>query len=410
VVPQRDDLLDAEAMRERFAALLATGGLTAIEGCRRLSVRYYPGQFMQVLYAVDAGGTTHHVAARTFDSGARCEHEAREGERHGVACGPLRPLAADPRLRTVYWTFPNDRALPSLPRLAGRSPTLAGLLGRPVDGRIVKYAPEVRAVARCVDDAGTTVGYAKLYGPEAEDAHRIQEAVARRLADHEPTLRVPRVLGWSASDRIIVSEPVVGPRIRDLPPSALELGMQRLGTGLARLHALPAPPRLRYGGARPAKLRAAARLAAYAWPEGRDVIAELLRALIERWPAPEGPLACMHGDLNEANVVVEDGRLAILDLDRFALGPAAADLGGGLARLRYERRAGRLDQARERRLGAALLDGYAEAGTLPSAAALRWHTAATLLTRRVAKTVVRVRAKRLGRLPGIIADARELLD
>ena len=374
-VPRRDELLDTDVMAERFADLLGTG----IDACRRKTARYEPARAVRAGYAVDVDGATYHAGART--------------------------RGRDLQL----WTFPDDPALASLACLAGESPALGALLGRPVAVRIVKYKPERQAIARCVDEEGATIAFAKVYGHGATYACHVQRSVSGRLAEHVPSLRVPRVLAFSAAEGLVVSEPLEGPRLKDLEPPERERGMRRLGAGLARLHALPSPPRLIYRGVLPAKLRHAAQLVSFAWPEGRQAVADLLRELVARRPRPDAPFACLHGDLNESNVVVGDDRLGLLDLDAFGLGPAAVDLGVMLARLRYQRSCGRLDGAGERRLAAALLGGYAESGSLPDAHALRWHTAASLLVRRAATPVVRLEPRRLARLPDMVAEARAAL-
>jgi hypothetical protein len=97
----------------------------------------------------------------------------------------------------------------------------------------------------------------------------------------------------------------------------------------------------------------------------------------------------------------------LIDLDQVCAGPAAADLGGLLAGLAYARCVGELAEADERRLGEAVVAGYADAGTPPAPASLRWHTAA-LLAERGLRAVHRVRRHGLRRLDAILEAAEEV--
>jgi Ser/Thr protein kinase RdoA (MazF antagonist) len=101
--------------------------------------------------------------------------------------------------------------------------------------------------------------------------------------------------------------------------------------------------------------------------------------------------------------------MTLIDLDQAAAGPAAADLGGMLAGLRYCRRVGLCSRAAERALAGAFLAGYAAVRPLPPPAELRWHAAAALLAERALRAVNRVRAEGLLHLGEILDDARTLL-
>ncbi len=100
--------------------------------------------------------------------------------------------------------------------------------------------------------------------------------------------------------------------------------------------------------------------------------------------------------------------VVLIDLDQVCAGPAAADLGGLLAGLAYARCVGELPEADERRLGEAVVAGYADAGTPPTPASLRWHTAAALLAERGLRAVHRVRRRGLRRLDAILEAAEEV--
>ena len=130
-LPGRDTLLDGGAMAERLAPLLRAEG--PLERCRRVLVRYDPGQRLAVLYGIRAGGAEHRVVASAYADEAR------------VPPG----FAHDRELGAVLWTFPDDPRLGGLTSIVDWSQTPGALLGRGgVRAQLAGYVPEHRAVAR----------------------------------------------------------------------------------------------------------------------------------------------------------------------------------------------------------------------------------------------------------------------
>ena len=126
-VPHRDELLDGDRVAELLSGRLLDG--EPVESCRRKFAKYRVGDGLRVVYRIVAGGRDHHVAARGFAPGASAVayHRALSA---AVPAPPLRPVVHVPELDAVFWTFPNDRRLTTLPLLAGRSGTLDRLVGR----------------------------------------------------------------------------------------------------------------------------------------------------------------------------------------------------------------------------------------------------------------------------------------
>jgi aminoglycoside phosphotransferase len=408
VVPQRDVLLDSGDVAGRLSRVLGPDGPIEVRDCRRVSVNYRPGKRLRVLYRVAVDGGEHHVAASTFRGHERSARAFARAARAAVPTGRLRPVALDEALDTVFWTFPNDRKIRALSAVTDGSPALSLLLGRPVVPQLVTYVPERAATAACVDHAGTTVAYAKvLDAAAARYAHRVHHALREVLGDDDPVLGLPRPLGWS--DGAIVSAAAPGRPLGHLRGAALEHALGRLGHALGRLHTLrPAVP-LHYAGRRPLELVRATEAIVRARPDAAEDARGLLRRLLEQWPAPTGRLACLHGDAAAHNVLVDDGRITLLDLDEVGLGPAAVDLGRVLAWIRARQLLRGIDDLEAGRLTAAVICGYGAGGPLPSPAALRWHVAAALLTTRAAHAVNLLHPGCAARLGALLAGARELV-
>jgi Ser/Thr protein kinase RdoA (MazF antagonist) len=407
-LPARDLLLDPTAMSARLGALLGAWGPVRVEDCEREWARYDPGHSLRMVYRARVDGTPRLISAHAFTDRRAAERAVRRAAAQAVSTPPLRPVVADAALNTVYWTFPNDRLIASLGTIAGPSATLDGLLGRPVEPRVIAYAPERAATARCVDRRGTTVAYAKAFAHagDARRARRVARALAQRAAARGRDLQIPRVIAFSAPHRLLVSEALDGPRVAD--GATDEEAMHRLGDALGRFHQLAPPSGLAARGIEAAALRRAAELVACASPASAERATRLVDDLLDRRPDAEPPV-CLHGDLNVRNVILDGDRAALIDLDDVGLGPAASDLGRTLAGLRSRREVGALGEGAEARLVAALLEGYGGVRALPAADSLRWHTAASLLINRAAAAVTWVSGKWAQRLPAVLGDAREVL-
>jgi hypothetical protein len=401
-VPQRDALLEPALIAERLERLLGVG----IESCRQLRVKYRIGARLRVVHRVRANGASYDIAASTFPTLERSNGAYVQGIERAVAEGPVRPVVHDAELRTVFWTFPNDRKIAGLAALAAPAPELAVLLPGWSRSELAAYAPEKAATVCCLDGRGRTLGYAKTYaGEEGARARGVHDALAGGLPADDPFLRLPRALGYSSRFRTLLVEALDGgPALESAEPV---LGYRRLGRGLARLHGLTPPDHARFRRAQQGRLEGAAELIGAVRGDVAESALRLARDLAPRLSAGED--VCLHGDVNFRNALLQDGRVALIDLDQVAAGPAAAELGSVLASLRYGGVVGLIRPRAVAELATAFLDGYAEVRRLPDEEVLRAYTAAALLGERSLRVVTRVRREGLRRLPELLDEARRAL-
>ncbi|MEA2284644.1 MAG: hypothetical protein QOJ21_687 [Solirubrobacteraceae bacterium] len=415
-VPGRDALLDARGMTARLSHLLGEDGPVRISRYERGRVKYRIGDSLRVVHELFVAGSRCLVAGRTFPDGrSQGVYERAVAVADGAAAGPLRGVAHDPELETVFWTFPNDRKIANLAALEAATALVSGLTGRRVSRTVLAaYAPEKSATAACLDAAtGRPVAYAKLYASpgEAAHAHRVHTMLSERLGSLDPGLRLPAVLGYAAADRMLVVEALPGRRIDTIRGSDRLGAMRVFGTALAVFHdlagaddALPAFERLQ-----PARQRAAADLIAAARPDVAGTAHRLAAALADRPPVAGAPPVGLHGDVHFKNGLIAEERVSLIDLDQAGLGPAAADIGSAIAKLRYQALLTG-DTRRVRVFQQALLDGYRTRRRPPAMEELRWHIAAALLSERALRAVNRVRLDGLALLPAVLDDALAVLD
>jgi aminoglycoside phosphotransferase len=409
-VPGRDVLLDGAEMAARLGRLLSAGGAAlAVDRYDRGRVKYRVGHSLRVVHSLDIAGVRRLVASRTFAGRSDAVYErALAGATHDRR---MRGIAHDPELEAVFWTFPNDRKLGSLPALVPATDTVADLLGRPVARtELVAYAPEKSATAACLDRSGRPIAYAKVFASpdEAADSRRAHAALFDRVGPCHSALRVPAVLGWSPERLMLVVEAVTGRRIDTLRGPDLVQAMRRFGAGLASLHCLPVPDGLPpFDRLAPAHQAVAADVIGRARPDVAPAAERLAGELADDARLGEDHV-CLHGDVHLKNGLLDGRRLALIDLDQAGRGQPAAELGSVLAALRFQALA--TDEiARGEKLRGALLDGYASLRELPSPEALRWHVAAALLTERALRAVSRIRPRGLLYLGAVLGEARAVL-
>ena len=399
-VPHRDELLDAGRVAELLSGRLLDGEPVQV---RRQFAKYRVGDGLRVVYRITADGGHHHVAARGFARGssAAAYHRALSA---AVPAPPLRPVVHVPELDAVFWTFPNDRRLTTLPLLAGRSGTLDRLVGRPgVTPRLVAYSAERSASAECAGDDGRVLAYAKVHtgGVAERERRRLEDA---RAAESD-CLHVPRVIGTSALDGALVVEAVEGRPLEALDAAELPDALRRLGCALGTLHDRAPVPAERFERLDIERLAKAVSVIARARPDAGPVAAELLARLLGDLGDAVGPPVFLHGDANLRNAIFDDERVTLIDFEDASAGPAAADLGQVLARLRVARVIGALSTTAEDELAAAVLDGYASVRAAPTARVLRWYTGASILARAALPAVSRVRPSLLVSLPVLLESA-----
>ena len=398
-VPARDLLLDPDAAAARLEACL---GGEAVERCERVRVNYRAGESLRVLYAVTVRGEARPVSVRTFRDG-RSARAFRLALESAVPAGSLPPALHDEELDAVFWVFPNDRRIRDL-ALFEEPRAIGDLLGRPcADVRLVTYVPETSATARCLDEDGRTLAYAKVYsGDGAERALRLRES----LPDSAGELRLPRVL--AATPSTLLLEPLDGPA--PLEPGAGPSALRRVGAALADLHELPVPVSApRFDRLDAGRLHTAAGVIALLRPELAGSAERLAVELDSHRAAPAERAACLHGDPHLDNALVQPDGVALVDLDHVCAGPPAADLARMLAVLTHLGALGDLPVRDELDLSEELLAGYALKRTVPDAETLRWHVAATLLVRHAAKSLSRFRPRAAERLDALLARAEELI-
>ena len=298
----------------------------------------------------------------------------------------------------MFWTFPNDRRIADAAAAGRRLAGARDLLGRPrARTRLVAYAPERAATAALPRRRGGVLAYAKVQPATAPSASARTRGAAPALG-RDRRLRVPRVLAASRAARSCSSR---------CPAAGSTSCRRRRWSGRC---ARSAPRSRRCTRRRPPPARASTRLdaARLAHGRGRDRAARgpdaaarrgaAARALLDARRATGAGACSLHGDANLRNALARRRRRRA-DRLRGRRPPARPRPTSGTCSPAARRaRAGphhRGRRARARRRAARRLRGGRRAA---GRAALRWHTAASVLARVALPAVSRVRRAALARL------------
>ena len=152
---------------------------------------------------------------------------------------------------------------------------------------------------------------------------------------------------------------------------------RRAGDALRRFHALPVPLEEVFD-VDAQLVRLAENAVEFAWmsPDDSPRIAGLEREISTRLrSASPSPLRLIHRDFHGDNVLVADGRLALLDFEDCAMGEPCDDVGSNWAQLTWHVHKAREGGAGVRAARQAFLDGYLQAADGTAAAQLPTYAA-----------------------------------
>lgn len=302
-----DHLLGGGA-RDVIAAALAEVG-AEVERTSPTGTAYQRGRSLTV---------SHDVVVRWDDGRRSTEQLVLHGGRRTPPDGAL--VMSDGDHDIVVWRVPADPWLPGLaPALdPTRIAPLLARLGFPADAlqtRLRAYRPGRRAVVE-VWGPGTRA-FLKVVRPDRA------EALHQRHTALDDVAEVPASLGWSAEHGIVVLQALPGRTVRQVLagsgplPSGAEL--------LAVLDSLPPTDDAPHKGWRLEEFRDHI---ATVHPAVADAVADLAAGLAPfESEVAAGPAVPVHGDLYEAQVIVDGGRVVgLLDIDTFGSGRRIDDL------------------------------------------------------------------------------------
>lgn len=403
VLPRRDDLLDDEIVGARLDELLDRGQDGRTGDCVRVRAKYRMGESLRTTFRVGQGAGASLVSARMFPATSAVGEFVRARDAAVGQGADPRSVLFDQVMSTVFWIFPQDRKLLGLDRLTSPPPEVRSVFGTPwTQSELKAYKPERAATVRCADAHGATVGFAKLQrGDAGRRSVALLRAARQGIAEHG-ILRLPETIGYLPEHHMALFSPAPGRPLNQLPWADYPDAMAALGAAVSVLHAQPTDGFAPFTRLDPDQLVAAGDLVCAARPDLASVTDGLVGVLLRTAPTP-APNVLLHGDLHPKNVLVHDNGVSLVDFDEASVGPAAAELGGVLARLWCPRPRDAIDPDTAQAAAEALLAAY---DRRPSRADLLWYAAAALLVERAVRAIGRVDVAAIGDLERVLVTAQ----
>ncbi len=457
-LPQMETLLNPSQMRDVFEReLTAARGNAAslrIDDCRIAYAKYRPGKNLLVAYRLKLVDLETGQTGQTGQTGhARQTVRTREQLISILACpeeesGELfarakeAPLADTvfglgvfhvQALEAVGWVFPNDRKLTGLPalidsdalknrfnpeiaaRIFGDAWSVVGLEGNTVHyvpGRGCTVRVKVDLLSAVSGESQSCVLFGKTYSlAEGESAWRKMRSLWNGDEKRAGRLLIPEPLAYDAEIKTLWRRGLEGETLYEVDANEAryyEL-LASAGSAVAELHGTTissAPPVT--ASEIVSKLEMSADLLYSIRPSCRDELRTLIEKLIgvsER--IGTGSIATLHGDLHLKNLLVTNGRIALLDLDNLSLGDPLLDLGSFVASLHYRgviegKPLNVIESVSQR-----FVQAYrAHAAWEVSEWELDWHIAAALIYERAYRCVTRLKVDRIEVLDEIVALSR----
>ena len=376
LLPGLATVLEPNAFCEALRVALPNATITNPE---LTYLRYKPHTNCLVGYRLIIDGIREMLYATAYPEGEEKPYKAL-----GIYSNDRPPLVLERGV--VVRTFPTDRKLTALARIAADAPRAALLASALPEHpelwnaqlNVMRYKPERRLVAQLITK-GEPQAVLKLYSEgDFDRAYRGARAF-RPVAEATASLGLASLLGRSKRQRLLVTKWVPGRPFDGVLCAGEANAGHQVGVALACLH--DQTPEQLVTWSREDELRqlfAAAEAVAFLLPALAPRSAQLARRLASGLGAALATSTPVHGDFSADQALLTASGAALIDLDGAAFGDAAGDLGSFAAQLEYDVLSGSLPEDTAAGALEALLEGYREGRSYhPASVAL--YTAAGLL-------------------------------
>ncbi|MCH9031294.1 MAG: aminoglycoside phosphotransferase family protein [candidate division Zixibacteria bacterium] len=395
-LPGATGLLDLTAIMPTIESEASVVGVRIIS-CDIAYVRFEPGHSLEVVMNVayekagpqETGQTMlYAITYSPRDYELQCASVDKSGFLSGILSSGF---VAIPECYILLYEFPNDRALPYLRNIASASKLEALLNENTTELSTAKplifdtantlstisYKPERKAIMLLNLSNSTEDGAihnSSKCGP-FDACVRIERA--RKTCD---TARISRILRLQLNSDISFPEVLFedrkkGIKIIELAPgetfskklrgSNLEASLARVSRSLARLHMVSSPllPSVSLK-ARLSKVQDWAEFLQYAGEEAQARVASLVENFFRKADSLlDQDATFVHGDFHPGQIILDDERIWILDLERSHIGDPINDIGCILAHLELRSMRGKLPD--DNRLRELFLGEYSKIRSVP---------------------------------------------
>jgi len=442
-MPQMTMILDETIMGGEFDQALfgkPCGG-SRVQSCEIQWIKYKPAQNCTVCYrlTIDHGAadyTEQFLYGRIYADGGALKRVAP-----AQAASPARPRHGEPivylaSVEMLCWLFPNDRKLDGLAKLTDGAWLSNNLLPEVVgavfgaDWRlsdftsaIVHFVPEhnctLRVDIEALHDRSGAQARQRVYGKTyyngaGAETYRRMCALWQRSSITGDVLGLAQPIAYQAEEKILWQAHVAGETLLDqgIGSAKFLAALAPAAAAVAALHgsALDCCQTVTRETELTKLTQAGAILSAALPAYGRQIHGVVNSLLRQAEDLPRRPDATLHGDLHIGNIITNNGKAALIDLDALCRGPALYDIGSFIAALIYH---GIVNDVAETELTAITTTFCAhyrrQIAWEFSDTELHWYVAAALIAERLYRCVTRLKFKRGDIVGELLAQAERLI-
>jgi len=370
---------------EQVAGILASGDYTSalhLKKCRITHIRYKPGTNCLIAFSAESGDKNNVLFYAKCYLGSDFQSALEKaGQKQWITSEGVPPFIVLPVFNTIIYFFPNDCQLTGLPSVfdyrklrrliykyvpTATRPTLR-LSYKRLKTSIARYKPERRAVVRVeapVTDMvtgkkETLALYVRSYSDDQGQGIYDRMLSLYDFAHGLTDIVVARPLVWLADKKLLFVESLPGkPLLESLNEGEEHSSISVAAHALSALHRCQGKLELRrHVNNLLLDADSTARSLFAVAPDMQKDIETTLESLRLNKPEWDETQECfVHGDFYHGQVIINNGKAAIIDFDRSYRGDSLADVGNFCAHLRLARIQGR--QPNSKTMEAVFLKAY----------------------------------------------------
>lgn len=323
-------------------------------------LRYHPGASCVALYTVHlSSNEISEPRAITVYSATLSEDkflertEWKTNFNYRAANLPVGPLVNSDHC-CLFYEFPNDAILASLPMVENPSLLMrlipdnydrgADLAGAGCEVSTVRYKPENRLVASLKAHTGSQFYFRIESRVVVKKLKAISSAIAGKT-DLGESVRLASPLACDDVTGVVLLEGLPGEKVSEiLRTKSANVGLVASTHAMVRLHSSRSIELHDFDHEHRRKSASRFLAALLRRNQEADDVSMRLRSWIDQRfdsiPSPNSVL--IHGDFHPGQVLYDEEKTSIIDIDRLSRGPAEADMGNYLAQLCFLKERGRL--------------------------------------------------------------------
>ncbi|MFQ5450063.1 MAG: phosphotransferase family protein [Nitrospinaceae bacterium] len=356
--------LDVQRMRKVFQERIFRANQDSrqvfqIKDCQIERIKYKPRKTCLICYRLviedRVSGREHEqiLCGRIYENGGSASRFIKAEKKEQVKTPIVEPLLHFPDLDMVLWAFPNERKLRWLPHLIDSDFLKEKILPQLMATRwgaewkltglthcIIHYKPEdactVRVQAQLSNDSTGEVRSWVLYGKtfseeQGEEIQHIMTKLWQASRWAQKDFKLARPLGFLPHYKMLWQEGLPGTPLFDqerTDPNFFRL-LEQAAAALVQLHRIPMDCNRKIRVRDVVELlKEMKELIGTSFPSIRPTLSRVVDRLIRQADSiEEGFMATLHGDLHLKNILVDEGKIYLIDLDASAIGTPLLDLG-----------------------------------------------------------------------------------